>query len=179
MLRQGGGGIYDSKIAYLQTGQELLNAISTGYQVNNTDTFVLELDIDLKMSSGYQGSNGNLQMNMGEVTTGRHTVRVERIPDKGPMLYVDGTLVRTDYFTQYNFYYICIFALGNHPDDESSVGHYVKQSVYSAWLTINGVLVRDYIPVRVGQVGYLYDKVSDALSGDLHGRAFTLGPDIV
>lgn len=38
-------------------------------------------------------------------------------------------------------------------------------------------LVRDYIPVRVGQIGYLYDKVSDTLLGSDGTENFTFGPD--
>jgi hypothetical protein len=42
----------------------------------------------------------------------------------------------------------------------------------------NGQLVRNYIPVRVGQVGYLYDKVSRELFGNAaESGAFVLGPD--
>lgn len=40
------------------------------------------------------------------------------------------------------------------------------------------VLLRDYIPVRVGQVGYLYDKVTKTLYGNADGTgAFTFGSD--
>lgn len=38
-------------------------------------------------------------------------------------------------------------------------------------------LVRDYIPVRVGQVGYMYDKVSGQLFGNAGTGNFTLGSD--
>ena len=41
----------------------------------------------------------------------------------------------------------------------------------------NGVLLRDYIPVRVGTVGYLYDKVSGKLFGIVGTDDFILGPD--
>lgn len=44
-------------------------------------------------------------------------------------------------------------------------------------LYIGDVLVRDYIPVRVGQVGYMYDKVSGQLYGNNGTGSFTLGPD--
>ena len=40
-----------------------------------------------------------------------------------------------------------------------------------------GSLVRDYIPVRVGQVGYMYDKVSGQLFGNSGTGDFVLGPD--
>lgn len=41
----------------------------------------------------------------------------------------------------------------------------------------NGVLVRDYIPVRVGQTGYLFDNVSKQLFGNAGTGAFVIGPD--
>lgn len=43
----------------------------------------------------------------------------------------------------------------------------------------NGTLVRDFIPVRVGQIGYLYDKVSGKLFGNAGTGNFVCGPDIV
>jgi hypothetical protein len=43
----------------------------------------------------------------------------------------------------------------------------------------SGVLVRDYIPVRKGTVGYLYDRVSGKLFGNAGTGDFVLGPDVV
>ena len=43
----------------------------------------------------------------------------------------------------------------------------------------NGVLVRDFIPVRRGTVGYLYDRVSKRLFGNAGTGDFVLGPDVV
>ena len=47
----------------------------------------------------------------------------------------------------------------------------------SFYVKIDGVLVRDFISVRVGQVGYMYDKVSGQLFGNSGTGDFTLGPD--
>lgn len=48
-------------------------------------------------------------------------------------------------------------------------------------LTQGSVIVRDYIPVRVGSgssaVGYMYDKVSGTLFGNAGTGSFTIGPD--
>lgn len=41
----------------------------------------------------------------------------------------------------------------------------------------NGVLVRNFIPVRVGQVGYMYDTVSRQLFGNIGSSSFTFGND--
>ena len=43
---------------------------------------------------------------------------------------------------------------------------------------LNGTLVRDLIPVRVGQVGYMYDRVSKKLFGNQGTGSFVLGPDV-
>ena len=51
--------------------------------------------------------------------------------------------------------------------------------LYSLKIYVSGVLVRDYIPVRVGTVGYLYDRVSGALFGNAGTGDFVLGPDVV
>jgi len=36
----------------------------------------------------------------------------------------------------------------------------------------------DLIPVRVGQVGYMYDKISNKLFGNSGTGSFILGPDL-
>lgn len=43
----------------------------------------------------------------------------------------------------------------------------------------NGVVLRDYIPVRKGNVGYMYDRVSKKLFGNQGTGAFIIGPDKV
>jgi hypothetical protein len=40
------------------------------------------------------------------------------------------------------------------------------------------VVVRDFIPVRVGQTGYLYDRVSKTLFSNRGTGDFVLGPDL-
>ena len=42
----------------------------------------------------------------------------------------------------------------------------------------DGTLVRDFIPVRVGQTGYMYDKVSGELFGNQGSGNFVLGDDL-
>lgn len=42
----------------------------------------------------------------------------------------------------------------------------------------NGQTIIDLIPVRVGQIGYMYDKVSGQLFGNSGTGNFILGPDI-
>ena len=49
--------------------------------------------------------------------------------------------------------------------------------IYALKIYVNGVLVRDYIPVRKGTVGYLYDRVSGKLFGNAGTGDFVVGPD--
>lgn len=42
----------------------------------------------------------------------------------------------------------------------------------------NGTLIRDFIPVRVGSVGYMYDRVSKRLFGNKGTGNFVLGQDV-
>lgn len=50
--------------------------------------------------------------------------------------------------------------------------------IYYCKLWNDGVLVRDFIPVRVGTTGYMYDKVSGQLFGNAGTGDFILGNDI-
>ena len=52
-------------------------------------------------------------------------------------------------------------------------------NIYTCKLWLNGVLVRDFIPVRKGTVGYMYDRVSGKLFGNAGTGDFVLGPDVV
>jgi hypothetical protein len=44
-------------------------------------------------------------------------------------------------------------------------------------ISLNNSKIADFIPVRVGQVGYMYDKVSGTLFGNAGTGNFILGPD--
>jgi hypothetical protein len=64
---------------------------------------------------------------------------------------------------------------GSTPEEFSSA------RLYSFSQSVDGVLVRDFIPVRVGSgagaVGYLFDRVSGTLFGNAGTGAFGIGPD--
>lgn len=54
-----------------------------------------------------------------------------------------------------------------------------KARIYGETIHTDGVLVRDFSPVRVGSVGYMYDRVSGQLFGNGGTGAFVLGPDVI
>lgn len=60
----------------------------------------------------------------------------------------------------------------------SAGGSYFKGKIYSVQAYYGDTLVLDLIPVRIGQVGYLYDTVSEELFGNAGTGDFILGPDI-
>ena len=53
------------------------------------------------------------------------------------------------------------------------IGKVFAVKIYDA----NGTLVRDFVPVRKGTVGYLYDRVTRKLFGNAGTGDFVLGPD--
>lgn len=54
----------------------------------------------------------------------------------------------------------------------------VNGRIASASLTINGIEKFNFIPVRKGQVGYMYDRVSGELFGNAGTGSFVLGSDV-
>lgn len=55
--------------------------------------------------------------------------------------------------------------------------NYTAQRVYSCKIYESGVLKKDFIPVRKGTIGYMYDKVSKQLFSNAGTDNFILGPD--
>lgn len=70
-----------------------------------------------------------------------------------------------------------LFLFALHESDNSASNRCYKGRIWTLKIYDNGVLVRDYIPVRKGQVGYMYDKVSGQLFGNGGTGNFILGPD--
>ena len=93
-------------------------------------------------------------------------------------LYSNGSLVATrpkeTFDTNQNIYIGCM-------NFDGSASFYFRGRFGFVRIYSNGVLVRDYISVRVGSgasaVGYLYDRVSKRLFGNAGSGAFVLGPD--
>ena len=56
-------------------------------------------------------------------------------------------------------------------------GEFTTGKLYFVKITIDGVLKRDLIPVRVGTTGYMYDMVSKQLFGNAGTGDFVLGSD--
>ena len=66
-------------------------------------------------------------------------------------------------------------------DANGSAPYYAATSgtrCYSFSIQKNNAKVLDLIPVRVGTVGYMYDRVTRKLFGNQGTGAFTIGPDV-
>lgn len=56
----------------------------------------------------------------------------------------------------------------------------ITGKLYRFWIyDTDQSLLLDAIPVRIGSVGYMYDKVSGQLFGNAGTGSFTLGPDVI
>jgi hypothetical protein len=162
---------YDAEVEYLQSSGT--QWIDTGYRSNNDDDFQFICEIEGNV--GFSGSNGNLQMDFRYSSTIRRTYRVVHSKNYGPVTYLDGGQILVQSYHTYNGYIIALFALGA---SASGVGNFATIKLFSSKLIINDVVVRDYVPVRVGTTGYLYDKVSGTLFGNDGTGNFAIGNDI-
>ena len=70
---------------------------------------------------------------------------------------------------------IWLFAINN---NGSALVPHKGLRVFAFQIYDGNTLVRDFIPVRVGTVGYMYDRVSRKLFGNKGTGAFTIGPDV-
>jgi len=76
-----------------------------------------------------------------------------------------------------NVPYRCfLFAIGGR--DNAAAQFFANAYLKSAYIKIDNTLVRDLIPVRIGQIGYMYDRISKQLFGNSGTGDFILGPDL-
>lgn len=94
--------------------------------------------------------------------------------------YIDGTLVNT--FSTSTFSTsdtILVGSVHTGADGTDVESRMFVGNVYSIKVLSGSELQREYIPVRLGQVGYFYDKVSKTLFGNAGTSDFILGNDVI
>ena len=179
---------YDAEIEYLESsGTQIINTGVYGTEWLKTELSVQELRIDRGVAvfgcfSSYKSyylyqtgdSTGSWQVGFRDwqntktrISTDRHTFIWDNFS-----VYMDGIVMAT--FQQGSFKTPEELLLFN-----TAGGQYrsVAKRVYYCKMWDNGVLTRDFIPVRVEQTGYLYDKVNGQLYGNIGTGDFILGPD--
>ena len=105
----------------------------------------------------------------------RSVIRLER-----NALYKNGTKLgdigtNTDFTTATS---ILLFSAHVGADGQSVDSRMFTGKIYYCKIWDNEILVRDFIPVRAGETGYMYDKVSGELFGNVGTGEFILGPDV-
>lgn len=188
---------YDAEIEYLQSSGT--QYIDTGLQIKFNSGVVMEHRAHIAYNVtnvrqlngsngwGYWGiTNGNKFECPGTTTsTSAGTVFHDVVfqyskPTNNPytIMYVDGTKIvdkgQSGTIAD-DDYDIFIFAIGGR--DGAAAQLFSQAKIGSYQILFDGVLMRDYIAVRVGQTGYLYDKVSGTLFGNAGTGDFVLGPD--
>ena len=201
-MGRGGSLPYDAEIEYLEgTGTQYIDTLfyprttltditvenKFNKSVQSGDHCVLGARTGINGSQGFKLPNfynktleyqGLIPANAsGNITTFNidtdYTSLVE-IKQGSQKVYVDGVLK----IEQYNFGNcdaggnLYLFAM-----HQSGVKWFFNGKIYYCKIWQDDVIERDYIPVRVGTTGYMYDKVSGRLFGNLGTGSFSLGPD--
>lgn len=175
---------YDAEVEYLETDGSAY--INTGAKIYN-DTSVVVVwysNYSTSTASYFFGSdsstdrfyfreyNGNASYSIGSwwLNTNISTVGTHTIEMSNNGISVDGTASSRTGAAKTGDGNFCLFhvAAGNSPSG---------MRCYSCKIYQNGVLVRDYIPVRVGTEGAMYDRVSGQLFRNAGTGDFVLGPD--
>lgn len=179
---------YDAEIEYLQSsGTQYIDTLLYGNQ--NT---AIEVDFDSQNTSNVTYTLAGSRVGTDNVTcinlaynpkasvqqrfdscytaiqgkSGRHIwyIDKDRIREDG----IDISTWSSSNFTTPET--ICVFYGRNN--------YIISAKIYSFKLWQGGVLTMDLIPVRVGQVGYMYDKVGGGLYGNVGTGDFVLGADL-
>lgn len=189
----GGGSAlpYDAEIEYLETTGTTGFFIGSGITTNsNTSSIEMQMKAQFLSTTARQifGAEDKFYMGVnngawetdyrafyGTADTDVHTFAKRGVKSATRIyVYIDEVQV---YNYNANIY-------GNYIRYQLGIFNYKKGQILGLhckfyWEKIykDDVLVRDYVPVRVGNVGYLYDKVSQTLYANEDTGTFILGPD--
>lgn len=185
---------YDAQVEYLETSGT--QYISTGYAPSSI-TPIVEFSIyKPAVSSSYypmgaDGSGTNVRFSIGFLTKNRIQIRIGsqvglnstvgwhtiKMDTTNGEYYLDGVKQGTSrYKTCTSTMPILLFTSYSESDAVRTILSGVKIDTFKLW---NGsTLLLDLIPVRVGQVGYMYNKVNNTLLANAGTGDFILGNDV-
>ena len=145
-----------------------------GRNANDVSMFCVGSHSEGTIRFDYGTKSGNNQVKYTYTGgVGDHTLEINNGVCK-----VDGTTVYTFRAAVKTFtgaQPIHIFGMNN---GGTHVNMLKSVKIVSAQIYDNGTLVRDFVPYRVGTVGYMKDNVSGTLYANAGGGAFTYGQDI-
>lgn len=188
--------MFDAQVEYLQGDRTAY--INTGVKITSKTKFDIDLSIGTPPSSSYyylfggrvssangemrvfRNSSGNWKWYFGANNTtiacADDRVRIQNL-EAARKVYINskaGAVASQTFTTDVDF---LLFAAQN----GDSITSKAPMLLYSCKLynTTTDNLLRDYIPVRKNDIGYLYDKVSGELFGNVNSTgAFTYGNDV-
>ena len=188
---------YDAEVAYLE---------STGTQYIDSGVYAtatLTTEIKFALASGFTLGNASFLFGIYNDSPSRYSVAVPSLSSlrvAASSGFTNVTCSTMSYGTAYTLSYkfgsikfnnsqigtasgvitntMSIYLFGRH--NTGTTGEAIgKIRIYRAKFTDNNnIVIRDLIPVRVGQIGYMYDRISGTLFGNAGTGSFTLGPDI-
>lgn len=186
------GTFYDREIEYLEsTGTQYIDTgIDFIYGVNEIEIY---LDVRFNSSSkrqlmgsngyGYLGINVNdyFESSCGVTTIQRdfdfHKLKLIISPSTVNVSFtVDSTTITAGYTLTSYIYRCYLFALGGR--DNAAASFFCDACIKRAYIIVDNKKVRDFVPVRVGTTGYLFDRVTCQLFGNAGTGSFVLGPDM-
>ena len=122
----------------------------------------------------YKYSNNWIDPNMSINTSIRHTIKYY-FQHNSQQVYVDDVLKSnsTNSWSTSSVTSIKMFSIPNGRYNSRTIRIF-RCKIYDQ----NDILIGDFIPVRIGDVGYMYDKISNKLFGNIGSGKFILGIDI-
>lgn len=191
---------YDAEVEYLQSNSQAY--IDSG--ISGSGTYSIECEYKYQSFVAYGSMYGNYTADsgygyravLGSSNTGGILVSIRSTFSANPAgnantintwhtlkalstgsFYIDDSLVGSvNMRTPVESGNICIFNRSmTNPNTSRDIGLQIKRFTIKEQDT----KILDLIPVRVGQVGYMYDKVSGQLLGNSAAGSFIIGPDAV
>lgn len=159
--------IANNKLEYI-TNIQLTSTGDGAEGINNLYYF-----IGVSGNKYYSGCGSNYQKSEGVPDLNSHELKLV-IENNTVTYYLDNNIIDTYSFNQGFSSNLNKFGLFYCIDYGSSLN---KQRKSYAKLTLGNQIIFECIPVRVEQVGYMYDKVSKQLLSNQGTGSFTLGPD--
>lgn len=199
MMPQAETSPYDAEVEYLQSDGN--QYIDTGIILNSK---IFDVHVDCAVMSGQlyptvlgsQGGSGIFSIplvynNDGHpysqignnyielYTTNKFgsTIVHYRSWGNGSRIYISDGTVTQNQSVGLTLSSLTMYMFARHRHD-TGVGNYAVAKIGKMSISINGELKGDFIPVRIGNVGYMYDKVSKQLFGNDGTGDFILGGDI-
>lgn len=177
---------YDAEVEYLKHGGKYAPIINTQVKLSSNIRFETKLIIGSEAGYvfGYNIKNDNiisLHFNYWRWGKGgalhnlpKNEIITLSTLDEPNVLKMNGSVVASTSFSEFTSDLNFLLFSGN---ESQSMGIKNNQ-IYYFKMYDGGLLVRDFIPVRKGNIGYMFDKVTHRLFGSINEHKFTLGNDI-